>query len=98
MQQAYRAAGISITRTTSTQIHDGQAVSLDGVLPGDLVFSPGSDGTAASPGHVGMYIGSGLLIEAPHTGAKIRVVTYSSWRNASSPSMRAVAARRIVPQ
>ncbi|MFC5724865.1 NlpC/P60 family protein [Streptomyces gamaensis] len=97
MQQAYRAAGVPLTRTTYTQVGEGQAVSADAPLPGDLVFTPGSDGSAASPGHVGMYIGNGLLVEAPRTGLKTRVVTYSSWRNSSSPITRVVAVRRIIP-
>ena len=98
VQQAYRAAGIAISRTTFTQVTEGQGVSVDSPLPGDLVFAPGADGSVDSPGHVGMYLGGGLLIEAPHTGAQTRIVTYSSWRNASSPSVRVVAVRRIVPQ
>lgn len=98
MQQAYRAAGITLTRTTFTQVNEGQAVSIDAPLPGDLIFTPGTDGSAGSPGHVGMYLGDGLLIEAPHTGVRTRVVAYSSWRNSDSPIMRVVAVRRIVPQ
>ncbi|UQI49660.1 bifunctional lytic transglycosylase/C40 family peptidase (plasmid) [Streptomyces sp. HU2014] len=98
MEQAYRAAGISISRTTYAQVNEGQAVSMDAPLAGDLVFTPGSDGSASSPGHVGMYIGNGLVIEAPRTGVQTRIVPYSSWRNSSSPITRIVAVRRIVPQ
>ena len=47
--------------------------SLAEAQPGDLVFFPGSDGTAASPGHVGIYIGNGEMIDAPHTGTDVRV-------------------------
>jgi cell wall-associated NlpC family hydrolase len=37
--------------------------------PGDLVFfEPRADG----PGHVGMYVGNGMFIEAPHTGASVQ--------------------------
>jgi cell wall-associated NlpC family hydrolase len=98
MEQAYRTAGITISRTTFTQVTEGRAVAVDAPLAGDLVFSPGSDGTVTAPGHVGMYIGGGLLIEAPHTGVQTRIVTYSSWRNSASPEERVVAVRRIVPQ
>jgi cell wall-associated NlpC family hydrolase len=97
VQQTYRAAGLTLPRTTQTQVRIGQAVSVDSPLPGDLVFSPGLDGTPAAPGHVALFIGDGLLIEAPHTGARIRLVTYASWRNATSPTNRVVAVRRIVP-
>ncbi|MFD0386483.1 NlpC/P60 family protein [Streptomyces stramineus] len=98
MEQAYRAAGVAISRTTYTQVNEGQAVSMDAPMAGDLVFTPGSGGSASAPGHVGMYIGSGLVIEAPRTGVQTRIVAYSSWRNSSSPITRIVAVRRIVPQ
>ncbi|BBG20647.1 putative secreted transglycosylase (plasmid) [Actinacidiphila reveromycinica] len=96
IQQAYRAAGISLPRTTFEQVKVGTAVSPDSPLPGDLVFSPGTDGTASSPGHVGLYLGGGQLLEAPHTGTQTRVVTYASWRTSTSPIMRVVAVRRVV--
>ncbi|MFV8133176.1 NlpC/P60 family protein [Streptomyces syringium] len=98
MQQAYQAAGVTISRTTYTQVTEGQQVSVDAPMAGDLVFTPGSDGSASSPGHVGMYIGSGLVIEAPRTGVRTRLISYSSWRNSSSPITRVVAVRRIIPQ
>jgi cell wall-associated NlpC family hydrolase len=98
MQQAYAHAGISIARTSEQQVLEGQPINLDTPLPGDLVFVPGADGSASSPGHVGMYIGDGLLIEAPHTGAQIRLVSFASWRNAGSAQDRVVAIRRIVSQ
>ncbi len=41
--------------------------------PGDLVFFVGSDGTREEPGHVGIYLGDGYLIDAPHTGAFVEV-------------------------
>jgi cell wall-associated NlpC family hydrolase len=40
---------------------------------GDLVFFIGSDGTRKDPGHVGIYVGDGYLIDAPHTGAFVRI-------------------------
>ncbi|MEU5608097.1 NlpC/P60 family protein [Streptomyces sparsogenes] len=96
MQQAYKAAGVTISRTTYTQVDEGQSVNIDAPQPGDLVFTPGSDGTASSPGHVGMYIGDNRIIEAPRTGVKTRIVTYDSWRHSKSPITRIVAVRRIV--
>lgn len=96
VQQAYHAAGVSLPRTSQAQAGSGTAVSADAPLPGDLVFSPGTDGTASSPGHVGLYLGGGQLLEAPHTGAQTRVVTYASWRTSTSPIMRVVAVRRVV--
>jgi len=90
VQQAYRAAGVSLTRTTFTQVDQGTAVPLNALQPGDLVFTAGSDGTAANPGHVGIYMGSGLIINAPHTGAVVSIDTLASWQS------QLVAARRVV--
>lgn len=38
--------------------------------------SAGSDGTLSSPGHVGIVIGDGIMIDAPYTGVDIREDTY----------------------
>jgi hypothetical protein len=93
LMQAYRSAGITIPRSTYSQVYAGQAVYDPGQLaPGDLIFTVGSDpGPGGLPGHVGMVIGSGLVIDAPHTGATVRVSSLSSWLS------RIVAMRRIVP-
>ncbi|MDA4888445.1 NlpC/P60 family protein [Streptomyces sp. MS2A] len=96
MQQAYRAAGVSIPRTTYNQVRVGTRVGIDAPKPGDLVFNPGSDGSDARPGHVGMYIGQGLIVEAPRTGLKTRIVTYESWRNSTSHLTRITEVRRVV--
>ena len=90
MQQAYKAAGVTLTRTTYTQVTEGKPVSVDALQPGDLVFTAGSDGTAANPGHVGMYMGSGLIINAPHTGAVVSIESLASWKS------QIVAARRVL--
>jgi cell wall-associated NlpC family hydrolase len=69
---AYAAAGIAIARTTSGWRLDGPQVPLSQLQPGDLLFSAGSDGTPTHPGHVVMYIGGGLIIQAPHTGQDVQ--------------------------
>ena len=46
---------------------------------GDLVPTPGSAGTLACPGHVAMFVGQGLVVEAPHTGDVVNVVTSASF-------------------
>jgi len=70
---AYSAAGIRIGRTTYQWQQDGPVVPLTQLQPGDLLFSAGSDGTAASPGHVVMYLGGGRVIQAPQTGQDIQI-------------------------
>ncbi|MFE3645913.1 C40 family peptidase [Streptomyces sp. NPDC059169] len=76
MQQAYAKAGIKLTRTTYTQVNEGKAVSQKALQPGDLIFSRG---TAARPEHVGMYLGEGLVIEAPRTGKPVRITPIKDW-------------------
>jgi cell wall-associated NlpC family hydrolase len=70
---AYRAAGIGIPRTNEEQWAAGPLVRPGQEEPGDLVFFAGSDGTAREPGHVGIVLGGGLMIDAPYTGADVRV-------------------------
>ena len=76
VMMAYRAAGVDIPRTAQQQWTWGPRVSASQVQPGDLVFFAGSDGTPASPGHVGLVIGGGLMIEAYATGFPIRIAPY----------------------
>jgi peptidoglycan DL-endopeptidase CwlO len=78
VMMAYRAAGIDIPRTSQQQWAWGPRIKASQVRPGDLVFFAGSDGTRTSPGHVGLVIGGGLMIEAYATGFPIRVAPYSS--------------------
>ncbi len=92
VQQAYRAAGISLPRTTSEQVHAGSAVTdYRDLRPGDLLFIPGSRGTATRPGHVGMYLGQGLLIQAPQSGDVVKIS-----RLAGGWASQLAAVRRIV--
>jgi cell wall-associated NlpC family hydrolase len=80
VQMAYRTAGVKVGRTTRQQVHAGIAVgALTSIRPGDLVFIPGADGTMAAPGHVGLYIGHGLLVHAPHAGQNIQLAALRTW-------------------
>ncbi|MBZ3904449.1 C40 family peptidase [Streptomyces griseiscabiei] len=85
MQQAYAHAGVTLTRTTYTQVNEGKAVSAKALKPGDLIFSRGS---AARPEHVGMYLGEGLVIEAPRTSKPVRITAIKDWA--------VLAARRVI--
>jgi cell wall-associated NlpC family hydrolase len=92
VMMAYQAAGISLPRTTFQQVYAGSPVySLARLRPGDLIFIPGSDGTVAHPGHVGMYLGNDKVIEAPETGKDIMIVSLNGYW-----SQHAVALRRII--
>jgi len=68
VQYVYRQVGIDLPRTSQEQATVGTGVpSLADARPGDLVFFAGSDGTDTNPGHVGIYIGNGEMIDAPYT-------------------------------
>ena len=73
-QQAWIRAGVPVGRVVSQQLLDGIPTSLASLRPGDLVMIPGALGTMARPGHVGMYLGEGLIVHAPRTGDVVRVV------------------------
>jgi cell wall-associated NlpC family hydrolase len=68
VQYVFGQLGISLPHNTVAQWHDPAAVSVpqDQLLPGDLVFFNGLD-------HVGIYIGSGYFVDAPHTGTDVRI-------------------------
>jgi cell wall-associated NlpC family hydrolase len=76
VMMAYRAAGVDIPRTSEQQWSWGPRVAPGHEQPGDLVFFAGADGTATSPGHVGMVIGNGLMVEAYAAGFPIRIAPY----------------------
>ena len=79
LQYVWGKEGVNIPRTTYTQWTAGKPVSTGQLQPGDAVFFKGSDSQTVNgkvlPGHVGMYIGNGKFIEAPHTGATVQIST-----------------------
>ena len=84
MQYAYGEHGISLSRTTYTQVNEGTSVgSLSEAKPGDLIFYGGTP-----PTHVAMYIGDGQVVHAPFTGEVIKV--------APATMMEISAIRRII--
>lgn len=66
-QAAYKAAGIDLPRVTYDQVNVGSRVSEDQLQPGDLIFF------YSDVSHVGIYIGNGEMIHAPHTGTVVKV-------------------------
>jgi cell wall-associated NlpC family hydrolase len=78
VMMAYRAAGINIERTSQAQWTSEPHVPASQVQPGDLVFFVGADGTPTAPGHVGLVIGHGQMIEAYANGVPVRVASYTN--------------------
>jgi peptidoglycan DL-endopeptidase CwlO len=81
VMMAYRAAGVNIPRTSQQQYAELPHVPAAKVVPGDLVFFAGADGTVKAPGHVGLVIAKNIMIEAYATGTPIRVSTFGTARS-----------------
>ena len=75
VQEAYKAAGISLPRVAQDQYDATTHLTPgDPLVPGDLVFFGGGPGDIS---HVGIYVGGGNMVDAPHTGADVRVEPYN---------------------
>jgi cell wall-associated NlpC family hydrolase len=70
---AYAQAGISLPHFTGDQWNQGRHVSQSELQPGDLVFFE------QSLGHVGIYLGGGRFIHAPHTGDVVKISSLTGW-------------------
>jgi cell wall-associated NlpC family hydrolase len=80
----YAQEGVALPHNAAAQYGYGVPVSQDQLEPGDLVFFDGL-------GHVGIYIGGGQFIHAPHTGDVVKISNLSEpWYAATY-----VGARRI---
>jgi cell wall-associated NlpC family hydrolase len=70
MLYAYNSVGVRLPRVSRNQFHAGEKVPVSQIRPGDMVFYSSGGGPIH---HVAMYIGNGKMIEAPYTGASVRV-------------------------
>ena len=66
-QYAWAAAGVSLTHYTGDQFKETSYVSRANLQPGDLIFFYGDRH------HVGIYVGNGLMVHAPHSGDRVRM-------------------------
>jgi peptidoglycan DL-endopeptidase CwlO len=80
----FSQVGVSLPHSSYAQYGAGVAVSRDQLQPGDLVFFDGL-------GHVGIYIGGGQFIHAPHTGDVVKISSLTGWYASTY-----VGARRIL--
>ena len=74
---AFRPMGVTLPRDAADQALVGYAVARKHLLPGDLVFF--GTGAHVNIHHVGIYIGHGLVLHAPHTGSTVRITPLSTW-------------------
>lgn len=85
--KAYAAAGIYIPHYGGAQYTSTKHVSMGNIKRGDLLFW--SNGSAGSIYHVALYLGGGMMIQAPRTGRNVEIVPLSYWirpDRASRPS------------
>jgi len=76
--------GVSLPHYSVAQFSRGHRVGRAALKPGDLVFFDGL-------GHVGIYVGHGRFIHAPHTGTRVSVEPLRGWY-----SSRFTGARRVI--
>lgn len=73
MQYTFGKFGIKLPRVSYDQMGVGQAVSMKGLRPGDLMFFD-TESSHKGADHVGMYIGNGKMIDAPRPGKNVEIV------------------------
>jgi len=78
VQQAFKTIGIDLPRLSADQAKSGTAVSsMAEAQPGDLIAWDNSSRNNGAD-HIAIYLGNGKMIEAPYTGAKVRIVDVPS--------------------
>lgn len=84
VRYVYGHFGISLAHSSFSDFWRGRHIGRWAMRPGDLVFFDGA-------GHVGIYVGHGRFIHAPHSGTVVRISTMAGWY-----SSRFDGARRLV--
>ncbi|MFB4305468.1 NlpC/P60 family protein [Actinomadura sp. GTD37] len=70
---AWDKAGVRLDHWTGTQWTSGPHIPSSALRPGDLVFFAADTSDPNTIHHVGVYIGDGRMVEAPYTGARVRI-------------------------
>ncbi len=91
VQYVYGELGYSINRVAADQMLNGIPVSRAELAPGDIIGFYSSPG-GGYVGHVGIYVGDGMMIHAPHTGDIVKYTSIDSSYYAS----RFAGGRRII--
>ena len=71
--RAWQAAGVTLPRIAADQYGAGPHLPLAEARAGDLVFFAPDPSDPATIDHVGIYLGGGMMVDAPHTGTVVRV-------------------------
>ncbi|HET7572164.1 MAG TPA: C40 family peptidase [Gaiellaceae bacterium] len=83
VRYVYSHFGVSLPHSSYADINRGRSVKRWQLHPGDILFFD-------NLGHVGIYVGKGHFIHAPHSGTVVRIETLAGWY-----SQRYDGARRI---
>jgi cell wall-associated NlpC family hydrolase len=83
--RGHAGPAVAMKMSDLVPLRRGHRVGRRGLRPGDLVFFAGAS-------HVGIYAGSGRFIDAPHSGAVVRITTMHGWYGASYYGARRLAA------
>jgi cell wall-associated NlpC family hydrolase len=82
---AYGRVGVELPHSSYALYGEGRRVATSNLEPGDVLFFDGL-------GHVGLYVGDGKMVHAPHTGRDVEVVSLGD----TSYGARLMGARRVV--
>jgi hypothetical protein len=84
VRYVYRQFGVDLPHSSYADYNLGRRVGRWGLQPGDLVFFSGL-------GHVGMYVGNGRFIHAPHSGTRVQISMLADWGSSYDGARRLVA-------
>jgi len=70
---SYAQVGVTVDHWTGFQWNEGAHIALSDLRPGDLLFFATDTNDPNTIHHVGMYAGDGQMVEAPYTGANVRM-------------------------
>lgn len=90
VQYVYSKLGIFISRSSSTQLYDGVAVSYSDILPGDIINWGYSNGVST---HSALYVGNGKMIHAANPSMGVIISDVGYWLSASGTQI--IGVRRI---
>ncbi len=90
VQYVYKMVGISISRSSSTQMYDGVAVNYSDIMPGDIINWGHSSGVAT---HSALYVGNGLMIHATNPSQGVLLSNVAAWERGSADKI--IGVRRI---
>ena len=91
VQYVMSQVGVSVSRSSSTQLYDGVGVSYENAQPGDILSWGYVDGVST---HSALYIGNGLMIHATNPTQGVIVSDVAAWTRGSGT--RVIAVRRSV--